>query len=81
MAWFKAKERTPAHRVCVECGVFVSPDRAQKIRGTYGDYFYCQVHRRPYDEVYSGFGDGGPTYYRKFEVDANGVPLGYKPKR
>ena len=71
---------------CHECGVMVLRMRAQSLKSNVGALFYCDRHRKNYDEAWIDTewppppGPQRHRFYRKMQVDADGVPLGYTPK-
>lgn len=57
----------------------------QKVKENGRDSYYCQAHYVEYDEAYYAtsweFTRPSPVYYKRVQVDIDGVPIGYKPKK
>ena len=55
---------------CATCGVRLLKDSASVVKD-YQVFFYCQSHKKPYDEISYG------NLYKRMRVDINGEPIGY----
>ena len=58
---------------CDTCGVRLLKDYASVVKD-YRVSFYCQAHKKPYDEISSG------NFYKRMRVDSEGEPIGYMKK-
>lgn len=72
---------------CEECKHYVDKYDAQEIkentRSLYWDgtktLYYCPMHRKPYQRVrHSSY---GTSYYAEVQVEEDGTPLGFAPKK
>lgn len=67
---------------CEDCSCVIDKNDAQVIKVffpvlTNYSIYYCERCKKPYSEVQKSF-DGLPMYFKKFHVDENGEPVGYK---
>jgi hypothetical protein len=73
---------------CDTCKCILHKKDAQEVEFTFfgtvcvqkQNTFYCQAHKKPYEiqTREAGF-DKKNKYYAKVEVDAHGIPVGFKP--
>lgn len=81
--WFKSKPKSePDTVMCYQCGHIIAKERAYAVCVNGSSIWYCMEHRPAYDEKFYTYGLGGPAYYRRMQVDRDGIPIGYieKPK-
>lgn len=78
---------------CRDCQHLIRREVAQVIPvepGFVGSYYYCPEHRKPYEKVkwndyfwgkYVQGVYGKPRFIKEFEVDEDGTPVGFAPKK
>ena len=65
--------KPPKEVYCSACGVKLLKNKASVVKD-YEVFFYCQVHKKPYDEISYG------NFYKRMRVDSEGEPIGYMKK-
>ena len=61
---------------CEECKCWLKESDAQKVLINYFKVFYCQVHKKPYQKVFTNLiNRSGIAYFGEVEVDVNGKPI------
>jgi hypothetical protein len=75
----------PDYVHCVSCGMCIVTFMAVKVKNTYPasrlkehDWYYCHQHAPAYEERFNG--NCEYKYYKRFEVDIDGTPIGYEKK-